>query len=63
MKSTAVLLLLGKISAHNYHDNDMVQLDLEVGLGSLEGAYLAQKQLMKQRAFKWDESVLGFVDP
>jgi hypothetical protein len=67
MKSTAVLLLLGQISAHKYADNDMVQLELEStmeqGLGSLEGAYLYQKQLMKEKAFKWDESVLGVTDP
>jgi hypothetical protein len=69
MKSIAVLLLLGEIDAHrmyNLHENDMVQLDIqqgmEQGLGSLEGAYLAQKQLMKEKAFKWDESVLGVVD-
>jgi hypothetical protein len=48
MKSIAILLLLGEISAHQYIvDNDMVQLDIqqgmEQGLGSLEGAYLAQK--------------------
>jgi hypothetical protein len=67
MKSIAILLLLGEISAHQYiTDNDMVQLDIqqgmEQGLGSLEGAYLAQKQLMKEKAFKWDDSVLGVVD-
>ena len=64
MKSFAVLLLLGQIDAHRFIDADMLQLDLEAGqsLGSLEGAYLAQKQLMKQRAFKWDEGVLGVVD-
>jgi hypothetical protein len=47
MKSSAVLLLLGQISAHRYKDIDMVQLEIgqgmEQGLGSLEGAYLAQK--------------------
>lgn len=66
MKSIAVLLLLGQIDARRYLDNDMVQLDIgqgmEIGLGSLEGAYLAQKQLMKEKAFKWDDSVLGVVD-
>lgn len=64
MKSFAVLCLLGQIDAHRFIDADMVQLDSQsgVGLGSLEGAYLAQKQLMKQRAFKWDEGVLGVVD-
>jgi hypothetical protein len=66
MKSFAILLLLGEIDAHKCVDNDMVQLDIqqsmENGLGSLEGAYLAQKQLMKEKAFKWDESVLGVVD-
>jgi hypothetical protein len=66
MKSTAVLLLLGQIDARRYLDTDMVQLDIEQGmengLGSLEGAYLAQKQLMKERASKWDDSVLGVVD-
>ena len=44
----------------------MIQLDLEQGmeqgLGSLEGAYLAQKQLIRERSFKWDESVLGVTD-
>jgi hypothetical protein len=35
---------------------------MEQGLGSLEGAYLAQKQLKKEKAFKWDDSVLGVVD-
>jgi osmotically-inducible protein OsmY len=62
MKSTAVLMLLGQISAHRYHDSDMVQLDIEQGLGSLEGAYQVQKQLMKERASKWDESILGVTD-
>ena len=49
MKSFAVLLLLGKIDARQFIESDMVQLDLEAGqsLGSLEGAYLSQKQLMK----------------
>lgn len=64
MKSFAVLCLLGQIDARAFLDNDMVQLDLKSGmsLGSLESAYLAQKQIMKQRAFKWDEGVLGVVD-
>ena len=39
---------------------DMVELqtstDLEMGLGSLEGAYLAQK--MKKKESIWDESVM-----
>ena len=42
----------------------MIELESssQIHLGSLEGAYLAQKQLMKQRAFKWDEGVLGVMD-
>ena len=64
MKSFAVLCLLGHINARRFVDADMIQLEAQsgMGLGSLEGAYLAQKQLMKQRAFKWDEGVLGVMD-
>jgi hypothetical protein len=64
MKSFAVLLLLGQIDARHFIESDMLQLDVEAStnLGSLEGAYLAQKQLMKQRAFKWDEGVLEVMN-
>lgn len=45
MKSFAVLCLLGQIDARRFIDADMLQLESQsqVGLGSLEGAYLAQK--------------------
>jgi len=64
MKSFAVLCLLGNISARQIIDNQMLELESQsqLHLGALEGAYLAQKQLMKQRAFKWDEGVLGVMD-
>ena len=58
-------LLFSSVSANvQIKDYDMLQLDMTAAqsLGSLQGAYLAQKQLMKNRAFNWDESVLGVVD-
>jgi hypothetical protein len=67
MKSTSksvLMLLLAGCSAQSMQDQDMVQLDAQqsLTLGSLEGAYLAQKQLMKERQFKWDTQVLGVVN-
>lgn len=41
---------------------EFVGLQEGVNLGALEGAYLAQKTLMKERSQKWDSDIIGLVD-
>lgn len=64
MKAAIALLLMSTAEARRFSDffvDDIAlqtSTDLEMGLGSLEGAYLAQKSKKKDKEYVWDKTNL-----